>query len=265
MGLNALRLSVEGDDSFISVREIVVGCQESIEWHEDLMAPDIQGIGFFPWTEGSECGIGVVTYHIVPLEQRMRVEKSVWECFTDHRDIRHANDVSCSGRFTFLGRQVKTLPAQVAYTIVEGAAHRDRFTALIPWVEEKLGVMVAEAASAESANLLLHLGVPVPEGCLKRYGCNIWEQGEGGTLVTVYISTIDEYFDQVMKHELLHGLIPMGHLPEGNYLMSVQPEDPSQTHTLSALEEKLLRLYTSPYLRDGMTMEEFRRYLVIEE
>ena len=68
----------------------------------------------------------------------------------------------------------------------------------------------------------------------------------------------------MLKHELLHALLPMGHLPEGNFLMSVRPTDPDQTHELTPLEEKLLALYTNPYLREGMTMEQFERYLVIE-
>ena len=72
------------------------------------------------------------------------------------------------------------------------------------------------------------------------------------------------YTGQVLKHELLHALLPMGHLPEGNFLMSVRPDDPAQTHDLTPFEEKLLRLYTNPYLREGMTMEQFARYLVIE-
>ena len=46
--------------------------------------------------------------------------------------------------------------------------------------------------------------------------------------------------------------------------MSVRPEEPSQTQTLTAREEKLLALYTNQYLRDGMRMERFRRYLIIE-
>ena len=58
----------------------------------------------------------------------------------------------------------------------------------------------------------------------------------------------------------------MGHLPAGNYLMSARPTDPNQTQTLSELEEELLELYTHPYLRDGMRMEDFGdfgQYLVI--
>ena len=56
----------------------------------------------------------------------------------------------------------------------------------------------------------------------------------------------------------------MGHLPAGNTLMTVQPGDPSQTNNLTPKEEKLLKLYVDPYLRDGMTMDEYKQYLVIE-
>ena len=264
MGLGALKLAVEGDDSFIPVERVVVGCHEDVGMHEFLMAPDIHGIGFFPWTQGTECGLEVATYHIVPLDQRMRVESTVWDCFTDSRDLRDANDVSCSGRYSFIERHVRWLPDQVAYAIVEGEEHRDRVTALVPWVREKLNVELSEA-SADKASISLYLGVERPQPCPNRYGCNTWDEVEGEVSAAIFIAAPDEFFSQTLKHELLHVLLPMGHLPPGNFLMSVSPEDPSKTHTLSALEEKLLRLYTHPYLRDEMRMDEFRRYLVIEE
>ena len=140
---------------------------------------------------------------------------------------------------------------------------RDKFASYVPWIEEKLKAEVSEAASADSANLFLHLGAESPQGCPHAMGCSIFEEVEDRQFATIYISASDEYFGQVIKHEILHSLIPMGHLPEGNYLMSVRPEDPSQTHELSALEEMLLTLYNHPYLRADMTMERFRRYLVI--
>ena len=92
----------------------------------------------------------------------------------------------------------------------------------------------------------------------------MWGLDEDGYFGTIYISAPDEFFSQVLKHELLHALLPMGHLPEGNYLMSVRPPDPSQTHTLTPRERKLLELYTNPYLREGMTMEKFNEYLIVE-
>ena len=146
---------------------------------------------------------------------------------------------------------------------------RDRFVAHIPWIEEKLKVQVSEADSVETADLILRLGVESPENCFNHAGgsaagCSIWHEVENRTYADIYISETGQFFSQVLKHEVLHSLLPMGHLPEGNYLMSVSPTDPSQTNELSALEEKLLALYTHPYLRADMTMEQFRQYLVVE-
>ena len=155
-------------------------------------------------------------------------------------------------------------PGEVLYTIVEGEDARDKFISHIPWIEEKLGVKVSEAASGQTPRLSLYFGLESPANCPHRYGCNVYMEDETGASADIFVSAPDEFFSQVLKHELLHALLPMGHLPEGNYLMSVRPTDPSQTHTLSSLEEKLLALYTHPYLRADMTMEEFRRYLVIE-
>ncbi len=263
-GLDALKQAVEGDDAFIPVQDLLVGCYASAEEYEELLRADLHAIGLSISNEGTECGLRVVTYHIVPLDQRMRVERSVWECFTDSRDLREASDISCGGRFTFLGRHVKWLPGQVSYTLVEGEALLEKFRSHIPWMEEKLKVKVSEASSAETAHILLHLGVQSPANCPERYGCSIWEEVEDRSFATIYISAPDEFFSQVLKHELLHALLPIGHLPEGDYLMSVRPPDPSQTHTLSPLEEKLLALYTHPYLRADMTMDQFRQYLVIQ-
>ena len=264
LGLGALRRAVEGDDSFIPVQELLVGCNASVEEYEELQMEDLHGIGLSISTEGSECGLRVVTYHIVPVDQRMIVERDIWDCFTQSRDIREPGDVSCGGRYTFLGRHVKWLPKQILYFIEQGEGLRGRLTSHIPWIEEKLKVQVSEAGSSDAAHIILHLGVQSPANCPERYGCNVLEEVEDRTFANIYVSAPDEYFSQVLKHELLHALLPMGHLPEGNYLMSVRPEDPSQTQTLTPHEEKLLALYTHPYLRADMTMEQFRRYLRIE-
>ena len=228
------------------------------------MLPDIQAISLAPSALGSECGLRVVTYHIVPDSEKLRVERRIWECFTDSRDIQDANDVSCGGRYSFITGHVKWLPAEVYYTIVEGEGMRGDFAAYIPWIEEKLKVKVSEVALGPETNLFLHLGVNPPPGCLERYGCSRYSEVGDRQFADIYISAPAEYFGQVLKHELLHSLLPMGHLPEGDYLMSVRPGDPSQTHELTPDEEKLLALYTHPYLRDGMRMEQFSRYLIIQ-
>ena len=264
-GLSVLRRAVEGDDSFIPVQELLVGCYASIGEYEELQRRDLHGIGLSPSTEGTECGLKLVIYHIVPMDQRMRVERRIWDCFVESRDLREASDVSCGGRFSFLGRHVRWLPGQVSYFIAEGEAQRAKFVSHIPWIQDKLKVSVSEADSDQAAHLILHLGVQSPANCPERYGCNVWQEMEDRTFATIYISAPDEFFSQVLKHELLHALLPMGHLPQGDYLMSVRPDDPSQTHTLAPDEEKLLALYTHPYLRADMTMEQFRRYLVIVE
>ena len=264
LGLDALRSAVKGDESFIPFEEFAVGCYASADEYAELTRDDIHGIALSLRAEGTECGLDVVTYHIVPLDERMRVESRIWECFSESMDIRQASDISCGGRFTFLGRHVRWLPGTVLYHIQEGEELREDFRAHIPWIREKLKVEVSEAESSETAHLILHLGVQSPANCPERYGCSVLEELDGRTFATIYISAPEQYFSQVLKHELLHALLPMGHLPQGNYLMSVRPDDPSQTHTLSPDEEKLLALYTHRYLRDGMTMEQFRRYLVIE-
>ena len=264
IGLSALIKAVPGDDSFIPMQQFDVGCQASVSEYEELQVVDLHAISISMLTTGSECGLKVTTYHHVPTDQKMRVSQRVWDCFKQSQDLRADSDVSCAGRYTFIERHVKWLPKQVLYTIVEGESLKSKFTSHIPWIEEKLKVKVSEASSADEANLFLHLGAQSPAGCMERYGCNKWEQGDEKTYATIYISAPDQYFSQVLKHELLHALLPMGHLPQGNYLMSVRPDDPSQTQTLTAWEEELLKLYTHPYLRDGMTMDLFQRYLVIQ-
>ncbi len=260
LGLNQFKKAVEGDSDFVPIRHWIIGCYEELEQHEDLRDTDIEAIGLTPIPGGSECALRLETYHYVPDSTKVRVERSVWECFSQSNDIRATNNVSCGGRYSFIDGHVKWLPAEVFYTIEQGAALGDKFRALIPWIEEKLKIKVYEAESAQKANLFLHLGAESVGICPERYGCNTFSE----TFATIYISAPDAFFNQVLKHELLHALLPMGHLPAANYLMSVRPSDPSQTHTLTPLEEKLLVLYTHPYLRDGMTMEKFQKYLIIE-
>ena len=255
---------MEGDDRFISIQEFLVGCQDNLQDYEELTRADLDGISLSVSDAGTECGLRVVTYHIVPLDQRLRVERDIWECFTDSRDLQEPSDISCGGRFTFYGRHVRWLPEEAFYTIAAGEDLRDRFVSHVPWVEEKLGVTLSEAGSPESADLSIHLGVPSPPNCPERYGCSEWGLDEDGFFGSIYISAPDEYFSQVLKHEILHALVPMGHLPEGNYLMSVRPPDPTRTHDLTPKEEKLLQLYTNPYLRADMTMEKFNEYLIVE-
>ena len=267
LGLDPFVLAVEDDDSFIPVQEdLLVGCYASLEEYPELSGEDLDAISLSLSDQGSECGLKVATYHIVPHAERMKVESDIWNCFIESADIRHDNDISCAGRFTFLDRHVKWLPQQVLYYIEERESLADEFrTTYIPWIEEKLKVRVSEAQSSREANLLLHLGVQSPaENCPERYGCNVYTEIEDRRFATIYVSAPPDFFGQVLKHELLHALLPMGHLPEGNYLMSVRPPDPSQTHTLTPKEEKLLDLYTHPYLREDMTMDQFRRYLIID-
>ena len=264
LGLRAFEPFVEGDHRFISVEEFLVGCEADLQEYAELTRPDLDGIGLSVSDAGSECGLRVVTYHIVPHDRRMRVERAIWECFTESRDLQEPNDISCAGRFTYFGRHVRWLPEQVFYTIAAGEDQRDRFVSHIPWIEETLKVRASEAGSPDAADLVLHLGVQSPPDCPERYGCSVWGLDEDGYFGAIYISAPDEFFSQVLKHELLHALLPMGHLPEGNYLMSVRPPDPSQTHTLTPREKKLLELYTNPYLREGMTMEKFNEYLIVE-
>ena len=259
-GLTTFTKAVEGSSDFIPIFNWGIGCSDSFDMHQDLLDPDIHAIGLTPITGISECGLNLTTYHHVPDSEKLRVERAVWDCFTDSKNIQEANDTSCAGRYSFLGGHVKWLPSEVYYTIADGESKRDMFTSYIPWIEEKLNIKVYEASDSKPANLFLHLDTAVPQGCLERAGCSIWQE----TSATIYINVSDTYFGQVLKHEILHSLLPMGHLPVGNYLMALRPLDPTQTHTLSALEEKLLLLYTHPYLRDGMSMDQFRKYLIIE-
>ena len=262
-GLNRFMRAVEGDSAFIPIFEFFIGCDETIDQHPELLQSDIHALFLAESPGASECALKAVPHHYVPDSEKLRVERSVWECFIESTDIREGRDTSCGGRFSYIDGHVRWLPAVARYTIVEGEALHDKFRSVIPWIEEKLKMRVRRAQSAEHADLLLHLGVESVGACPERYGCNRYEDTGDRQFATVYVSAPDQYFDQVLKHELLHALLPMGHLPAGNHLMSVRTDDPSAAQTLSALEEKLLALYTHPYLRDGMRMELFRRYLII--
>ncbi len=263
MGLNSLTFAQNLTSDWIKVQEILVGCQDPIQAHEELQLKTLHGIGISISDVGSECGLKVITYHIVPESQKMRVEKIIWDCFAQSADINTPGDVSCGGRFEAYGRHVKWHPEEIFY-YTDSQTMRDGLEALVSWVKEKTKVKVTEVQSKDAANLVLYLGDRVSQECPGRAGCSYARQGFGNEASEIFIFEQNIYFNQVLKHELLHIILPMGHLPAGNTLMTVQPGDPSQTNNLTTKEEKLLKLYIDPYLRDGMTMDEYKQYLVIE-
>ena len=265
LGLPALQSYVPGDPSFISYEfHQVIGCYESVDMHENLRDPDLQAIGLAVTPNPSECAMELRFYDFVPVSTRLRVKADVWNCFKTARNIQDANPTSCGGRFSFTGGHVRWLPETVRYTIVENSGPDSNFTNYIPWIEEKLKVKVVRADNPDSANLFLFLGVDnLPPGCGHANGCNTFSDGGPTGHVWLSSSLPQEFYAQVLKHELLHDL-PMGHMETGNYLMSAVVDDPHQTQTLSALENDLLALYTHPNLRDGMSIEKFQQYLVIE-
>lgn len=268
LGLDPLRPAVEGDPLYIQTLELLVGCEEPVERIAELQRGDLDAMSIAPSTEGTECGLKVTAYHVVPDEAKMRMERAVWDCFRESRGLHEESDVSCGGRYTgYSDDHVKWLPSNVLYFVAvsedNGAAFQNTY---VGWIEDKLGVTVSLTESRDAAHLILHLGVEnLPQGCAHALGCNIYTESEDRRFAEIYVSAgAGQYEGQVVKHELLHALLPMGHLPEGNFLMSVRPEDPEQTHDLTPLEEDLLALYVNRYLREGMTMEQFERYLVIE-
>ena len=254
------------DSDFVPIFAWIIGCYETLDMHEDLNAPDIHAIGLAALPAGgSECGMEVTTYHYVPDSEKLRVEQEVWNCFLESKDLRDPDPTSCAGRYTFIDGQVLWRPSEVYYSIREGEDIRSWFDDLIPWIEEKLNTTVTEASdSTPEANLNVYLGGNLPEGCGAAAGCNTFVDTTEGIYADIYVNTVDQYFAQVLKHELLHALLPMGHLPGGDYLMSAGQHNPDLTQNLSEFEEKLLAIYTYPYLRDGIRMDRFVNYLIIE-
>ena len=263
-GLDPFIRAEAGSRDFVEIFRWVIGCYETVDQHYDLMWPDIHAVSLKALEGGSECAMEVATYHYVPDTEKMRVSNELWECFSDSADIRDPNPESCGGRYSFITGHVKWLPSEVYFLVLEGEQHATSAASLIPWMQEKLGITAQLASSLEEANLFLHFGGALPEGCGEAAGCNVLQETATGWQASIYVNTAPEYFLQVLKHELLHALLPMGHLPPGNYLMSARVHDPDQTQELSQWEEELLRLYTHPYLRDGITMERFRNYLIVE-
>ena len=263
LGLGILKLSQPGDSDLIKVQEILVGCDESIDNHDELQLKNLDGIGIYISDAGSECGLKVITYHIIPESKKMKVEKSIWDCFAQSADINTPGDVSCGGRFEAYGRHVKWHPEEILY-YTDSQTMRSGIQTLTSWIKEKTKVKVSEVNSPDNANLILYLGDRTTKECPGRAGCSYARQGFGNEASEIFIFQQTIYFNQILKHELLHIILPMGHLPAGNTLMTVQPNDPSQTNNLTSKEEKLLKLYIDPYLRDGMTMDQYKQYLIIE-
>ena len=263
LGLPAFGRAVSGDASLVQIRRFPWGCNDPL--NEDMQSTDIDALGFEVWTHASECAVEIVLYHVVPVGERLRVSQSDWDCFIQSQDFRNPDPVSCAGRYSFAEGHIRWMPERVTYRIVEGGGLSSRFAAMVPWVKAKTGIDMVEAGAGEPADLSIWLGGGLPAGCRHAAGCNILtEQGDGWYSAQIYVTDQGEYTEQVMKHELLHALLPMGHMPGGDYLMSASSTNPELTQNLTPLEERLLKLYTHPYLREGMRMDDFKRYLIIE-
>ena len=263
-GLTPVAVGDPDDSAYIPIFEWVIGCYETADDHEDLRRPDIHAVGLVAVYNPSECAMAVTTYHYVPDSEKLRVEQAVWDCFKESRDIADPDSTSCAGRYTAIIGHVKWLPHNALYRIASGGAHRDELPAVVAWVEDNLHVHLTEATAAQTPDLVLYLDGPVPAGCHGALGCNRYTDNGERRSAVVYIAqdTGSGFFAQVLKHELLHALVPMGHLPPGEHLMAAQTDNP--TRGLSELERKLLALYTHPYLTDGMEIDRFRNYLIVE-
>ena len=245
LGLSTLQTYTPGDRDFISYEvSQIIGCYESADFHESLRDPKLQAIGLTITDNPTECAMDLRFYDVVPYATRLRVSTEVWNCFVDSKDIQEANPTSCSGRYTFYGGHVRWMPDTVSYFIAENSWNDSKFTDYIPWIEEKLGVNVVEASNRGSANLTLYLGGNLPAGCGHAWGCNRFNDGGPSGDVWISSNVEDRYYAQVLKHEILHVLIPMGHMSTDNYLMSARSNNPDQSaDALNAGEQPAAALH----------------------
>ena len=92
------------------MNEFVIGAKNLSNLAKELQLKTLDGVGISISDAGSECGLKIIAYHIVPDSKKMRVEQSIWDCFAQAADINTPGDVSCGGRFEAYGRHVKWHP-----------------------------------------------------------------------------------------------------------------------------------------------------------
>ena len=212
------------------------------------------------------------------------VSREVWECYSDDTINRH-DDIGCAGRAD--ERVVKwdiNRPLKVWAT--GNPEYIDVLRSTLDRLSPLFNMTFTNVEHQSDADLRAWVGVTRSEAperlrsgpCLDEdiVGCAGWDWDSvyRVTDASVGVWTVesewiidvglrDRRIEHVTLHELLHALAPMGHRDEA--LSAVNNINAPDWIELDAREEALIRLHRHPLIEPGMTMDEVRRVVVLDD
>ncbi|MDE2861857.1 MAG: hypothetical protein OXL33_00185, partial [Chloroflexota bacterium] len=205
----------------------------------------------------------------VPVPERiLGVERGLWECYA-HR-IPRGDRENCSGMW-WPGVRKWDQPVRIWHT-----GDADYLPGLRAAVEKYCPMLNLECEFVDEeagANVRAYLGILLTRAeeinflsCVDFGGCArtdfdgsrvnggrfvAWAFGFGG-----WARPRDELIAHVIAHELLHIIAPIGHRNDPEFVLS---------STIDPVTEALLRLNAHPLLKPGMSLEQARQLVVLDD
>ena len=210
------------------------------------------------------------------------VSRQVWECYSDDTINRHG-DIGCAGRED--ERVVKwDLDRPLRVWATGDPDYIDVLWATLDRLSPLLGMTFTNTQSQDDADLKAWVGISRDEGparlrsgeCVDAAGCastswgndriaddasiGVWTVNSDWLLRT---GLVDRRIENVTLHELLHALVPIDHRDDP--LSVVNNINAPDWIELDPSEEALIEFHRNPLIEPGMTMDEVRRVVVLEE
>ena len=210
------------------------------------------------------------------------VSREVWECYDD-KVINRQDDIGCAAHhYERIAKWNLDRPLKV------WATGDPRYIGVL-WdtlgrLAPIFGMTFTNSQSQDDADLKAWVGITRDEGperlrsgdCVDAAGCAFANPNSDYDIYSASIGVwtvesdwvyktglVDRRIEHVTLHELLHALMPMGHRDDP--LSVVNNINGPDWIDLDPLEEALIRLHRNSLIRPGMTMEQVRPLIVLEE
>ena len=214
--------------------------------------------------------------------------RNVWECFSDTSTadtvFEELNGIGCAGWQTAtIEKREKFLPVGVFVDGPEGFTRE--FRRVLGYLSQILDLQFEQVASSSDAEIVAYIGAEnstTPSGgaiCFgeEDFGCaeRVWVDGEVKDRIVVFnhwpemghdYGDFDDsrriQFRSSMIYALVHTLTGMGHRADEFSLMH---ESVHHRTFLDPMDEALLRLHGHELVESGMSFEDVRQLLVLDE
>ena len=225
---------------------------------------------------------GTETHEFNVPDKIVGVSREVWECYSDDTINRHG-DIGCAARVD--ERVVKwDLDRPLRVWATGDPDYIDVLWATLDRLSPLLGMTFSNTLSQDEADLMAWVGITRDEGpellrsgnCVEASGCwsGRWDGSDRMTEVSIGVWTVDiewiinaglvdRRIEHVTLHELLHALVPLNHRDDP--LSVINNINAPDWIELDPLEEALIRFHRNPAIEPGMTMDDARQVIVLEE